>query len=558
MKNVTNEIVHKVNKIVVSYLNNMDVKNRNSAIKSLHFLLNGNYKKYDLNLESTFNCESNDKLQKILFSINEKSDNRKLNGVYYTPEDVCKYIILNSIAMFIDKKNSKTYKEENAINLILNSNNNIKETIIFKSTFIDPTCGSGEFLVNLFRIKINILKLYKGTFNDSDIYNISKTIYGNDILEDSTDIAKIRLFFEIIQQVKDNVYYEKIAKVLKEQFTNKDYVLYDETYNEKFDFVIGNPPYVEYGKLEYKSLLTNNFGNIYADVIKNSIISLKENGVLGFVIPLSYISTSRMNGIRSYVREMTDRQFILNFADRPDCLFQGVHQKLNIIIARKSKQEHLLFTSNYKHWYREERSKLLNGCEIKENHHYDNLFIPKIGNSIEESIFRKVVTSTSDNIIDKQGEGSSIYLNMRACFWIKAFSFNPGSNEYKKFNFSNDNAYFVRCVLNSSLFWLYWTIVSDCWHITTKELKGFYLPKINAKMNDECGKLFKSLEIALENTKKFIGSKQIDYEYKHKECKKEIDNIDNLLAGIYNLTNEELSYVKTFALKYRMGGEIND
>ena len=147
---------------------------------------------------------------------------------------------------------------------------------------------------------------------------------------------------------------------------------------------------------------------------------------------------------------------------------------------------------------------------------------------------------------------------MRACIWIKAYSFNPGSNEYKKLTYMPNQVSFVNCVLNSSLFWLYWTIMSDCWHITTKELKGFLIPELTAEQYLLFDQLSQNLEKKLENTKKYIGTKQADYEYKHKECKNEIDAIDNLLASIYDLSGEELSYIKNFALKYRMGSGADD
>ena len=92
-----------------------------------------------------------------------------------------------------------------------------------------------------------------------------------------------------------------MAKTLQNQFTNFDYVLYNQQFNNKFDFVIGNPPYVEYGKFKERDKLLNKYGNIYADVIQNSIDTLKNDGVLGFIIPLPYIATSRMSVIRNYI-----------------------------------------------------------------------------------------------------------------------------------------------------------------------------------------------------------------------------------------------------------------
>ena len=550
-------IIKNIGDIVSSYVNSPSCYISQHIYNSLSNLLEKNYRTYNFATDKSSTEIAN--VQNALFSVNEKTESRKANGVYYTPEDVCKYIILNSIIMLIDNNNQRTYKEQDAIDTILEYPQSVIESLLFQKKFFDPTCGSGEFLLNCFRIKHAILEQTKPNYTDSDVYNIAKTIYGNDIDDKSTDISKIRLFFEISQYIKNTRYIGLLAKALNSQFYNIDYVVYDGTYNNNFDCVIGNPPYVEYGKFENKDNLQNSYGNIYADVIKNSLNSLKKGGTLGFVIPLSYISTSRMSSIRNYVIENTNTQFILNFGDRPDCLFTGVHQKLNILIARKGRQEHRLYTSNYKHWYKDERKVLLNGCEIKENHHQTDMFIPKIGNQIEENIYRKVSTSTKENIFETQiTDGKSLYLNMRACFWIKAFSFNPGSNEYKKLTYMPDQVSFVNCVLNSSLFWLYWTIMSDCWHITTKELKGFLIPELTSEQYLLFDRLSQNLEEKLENTKKYIGTKQADYEYKHKECKNEIDAIDNLLASIYDLTNDELSYIKSFALKYRMGSGADD
>ena len=42
------------------------------------------------------------------------------------------------------------------------------------------------------------------------------------------------------------------------------------------------------------------------------------------------------------------------------------------------------------------------------------------------------------------------------------------------------------------------------------------------------------------------------YIYKHKKCKDIIDRIDYELAKVYGLSDTELAYIKSFALKYRM------
>ena len=58
--------------------------------------------------------------------------------------------------------------------------------------------------------------------------------------------------------------------------------------------------------------------------------------------------------------------------------------------------------------------------------------------------------------------------------------------------------------------------------------------------------------IDLENNKKYIGSKQTKYEYKHKFSKHIIDEIDKELKCIFNLTEEEYLYITQYTEKYRI------
>ena len=137
---------------------------------------------------------------------------------------------------------------------------------------------------------------------------------------------------------------------------------------------------------------------------------------------------------------------------------------------------------------------------------------------------------------------------MRAAFWIKAFRRIHHGAEYKQFRFNSPGmANYFLCLVNSSLFWWYWICVSDCWHITNKELQGFNVPNLDD---------FAEVENRLEETKLYVGTKQTDYGYKHKDCVDEIHLIDDYINELYGLTETENLYIKNFAYHYRVSGGL--
>ncbi|MDR2104552.1 MAG: N-6 DNA methylase [Deferribacteraceae bacterium] len=512
--------------------------------KALHNMLNGSFEKYRFDkevIEGLIDASlSEQQFHSILHSLNEKQAIRKINGIYNTPNDVVDFIIANVISQNSASVYSSTSKFEDIAPL----NKFLEQSVL------DPTVGSGEFLLRAFQIKANHLQTFTDAPTEKSYLDILSTLYGNDIDISAIEICKVRLFFEVIKYIGFKNYTNAV-KILNKNFTNHDFINITPVKILKcFDLIVGNPPYIE----DNKSPVAPNirYGNIYANVLQNSIDLLNENGAIGFIIPISYISTQRMGTIRTYIEEHTTSQKIFNFADRPSCLFAGVHQKLSIIIAHKAEGNHKVYTSNYTYWYKNERKGLFDKLTLTENN-YTAAFYPKLSSELEIKIYSKLHTEGIDGLSSYITDGkANIYLNMRACFWIKAFSFPFNSKEFKGYSFGRNIKWQILALLNSSLFWLHWILISDCWHITQKELDGFSVPK-SVLNSANLAQLAIELERELERTKTAINTKQTDFEYKHKLCRTLIDKIDDCLSEHYGLISEELNYIKTFAKKYREG-----
>ncbi len=543
------DLIINAMRLVYSYIASryaaMDIANICDELKAIARVENFNFTTY----QGKGNGYTYTQIQEMLSKINEKESIRKSirksKGVYYTPNDVVKFILTNSIKSLFGR-----LKEDNITDMDLS--NIPYRSFCIKKTVFDPTCGAGEYLLTALEMKLNLFKQHKKSMSDSDVKYIVSTIYGNDVNLDSVIITEMRLLLCVVE-LCGTKFCRGLGCMMNRRFTTYDFV--EEKQAEiKFDVIVGNPPYVE----DSKSGLSpaKKYGNIYANVLINAAERLEKNGAMGFIIPLSYVSTPRMKQLREELEVLVPEQYILSFADRPDCLFDSVHQKLCILIGKDKRVPLTLYTGNYQYWYKDERNVLFQSLRVIKNSHQCDEFIPKIGTQMDVDIYKKVSNPiTTRSIYDVSRRGSeSVYLNRREAFWMKAYRTKVDDPEYKVFSFATEQeADFCYCIINSSLFWWYWICVSDCWHVS-KTLNNFRMPtmpNIEGVTN-----LAKLLINKLEATKVYVGTKQTQYEYKHRDCLEEIHAIDDFINSAYGLTESESEYIKTFALRYRTSGGI--
>lgn len=515
----------------------------------------------------------------------EKHINRKETGSYYTPSDTTKFICWNSIFISILNKApddfvKKIYSNINITNnvefidkkltfeekiKIVKSHITVHEItmlcdIIKNLKVIDPTCGSGAFVISAYEC---IAYLNEHLLdNRLDKKYFYKNLFGVDIQDEAIILCKTRL---IIKAFIDDNFSANLLDTIKKNIiianalNGCDKIIKNaKGFNWKpfgeFDCVVGNPPYVEVKNKEtYSHFESCSCRNLYAYTIERACNITRNGSIVSFIVPLPLIATPRMNTVKEYLEKKANIVYYCTFADRPGCLFSGVHQRLAIFFANIGDGPCAKYSSSYNFWYKDERKNLFSSLDFIEN---KNALFPKIGTNIENSIFVKtrICTDSVYSLIDKDGK-FPLYVSSRIGFWAKAFVEKPSTNEITILNFNTDEKRrVVYCFINSSLFYYLWVIMSDCWHVTNADLKRilFNYSTLNAKQITKLDLISNELSEDLEKNKVKISSKQTEYEYKHKYSKKIIDKIDDIICPNCGLNQIETKYIKNYALKYRL------
>ncbi len=256
----------------------------NSIIKSL----------VTLKSSSSIRIETSD----IFTYIYEKMRNhqeKKEYGEFYTPLSVVKYILEGIGYNSLDKIETKK--------------------------IIDISCGSGSFIIQAIR------ELIKQSFKAYDREHISEltveeakniidtirlNIFGIDINPIACILCQINIHFTIFEILKHILIFEPGYRLPWFSIKNINALRIDS--EEKYDFVVGNPPYLFIRDIpsDQKSIIEmSNFDtndgqyDYYQIFIELGIRILKQGGKLGYIVPDSLLALSNRSILRNFIYNKT-------------------------------------------------------------------------------------------------------------------------------------------------------------------------------------------------------------------------------------------------------------
>ena len=332
--------------------------------------------------------------------------------------------------------------------------------------------------------------------------------------------------------------------------------------NGGFDVIIGNPPYVEKSTIDYKiNFALNTYSNLYAYCTERCrIIS---NGItrLGIIVPMSITSIREYELLRLFIQKEYHNIYLTNHAIRPISLFTGVSQRVSILLATNSCSLVSLKTTNYLRT--RDRNTLFKTIQYCQGQYENNRnqILPKIGNPLLAAIFKKMHHKNKDIMIHKSlnADTQIFFKDYGETYWVFPFNFDPCLTPVKSFKsimFDQEVVDKIYVALNSTTFYIFYTVVSDCWHLGIWHFSEFPI-----NITDVDPSLAYSLTKSMQQNRIVRYDKRAGgdiFEYKIFKSKPIIDEIDKVLAKHYGFTEEELDFIINYDIKYRMGDELGE
>lgn len=218
------------------------------------------------------------------------------------------------------KKGGITFTPLQIINYMYKDVLSLEPGYVINYKIADLSVGNGAFLIGL-------ILLLKEQYPDMSIVNfIENNLYGYDIKKENIYFTKLNLsllalyYGENPEKINFNIFRVDTLKYFKNNVN----------INNKFDLIVGNPPYVKQQNLvpTYRNFLLSSFEtitsnyNLYYAFLELSIKLLNKNGISLQLVPNYLLKIKSAGNLRDYLLKNNHIKKIVNF--NANKLFNGI------------------------------------------------------------------------------------------------------------------------------------------------------------------------------------------------------------------------------------------
>ncbi len=335
-----------------------------------------------------------------------------------------------------------------------------------------------------------------------------------------------------------------------------------------FDIMIGNPPYGNILTLEEKKAIpsyqTKDANEIAANFIEKTLEIVKKDGYMGLIVANSIAINKSTSSIRTLIRDNMSKSKMALFGTRPAKIFADAEIRVLIFLGQKNCPEKpgIIYTTEAIKFTKEQRNSLLENLIFESTEGItlgrekigdgqDDVSLPKVGSPISRRILIKLKDGSDRvfyNRINKNGFQEKMEFRKTGGYWLNGLEKMPYKStkiEELKFETIVERDFCI-LVINSSLFYLYWSTYSNLRDFPRSLLEKFPFPKteILEENKEKIMNLKNMVSICLLDC--FISDRGRVGEFQTGLCRKIIDLIDDFLGPLYGFTETEIDYIKKY------------
>lgn len=241
---------------------------------------------------------------------------------------------------FKHKTLGQVYTPKYIVEQILNETGFVGKAVLEKR-IIDNSCGDGSFLKEIVSRVLSV-STKEGITKEEMRFILEENIVGIEI-----DESGVKKCVENLNKIA----FEKCGLVaVNWNIKNANTLFEYKNYENSFDFVVGNPPYIRIHNLDEKSrrVLKENFVfsqgtiDIYISFFEIGFELLKKDGILGYISPNSYLHNSSYLSFRKFLKE---KKAVVSLTDfKANKIFEGFSTYTAIsIISFSNKKESFVY-----------------------------------------------------------------------------------------------------------------------------------------------------------------------------------------------------------------------